>query len=305
VVAHRHEARIRRRERHRLVDANLALALAEARRAVAGHGHDAVGRERLGQRDLTRGCAIGARFDRAEPEGQRTEVAARVVRAVVHAAASSFIATFGRQHAATHDALTAVLVEDLQGLALIDGASHVGCAIVGERQDAVVDRPECHLAGRRLARLIGDGQAHAGGVGRAVLLAVGGHVHRQFTRRIIDVEFGVSEPECRLARIAAVGARVLGRPATHEQHGDEDVGDVVLADRDLDGLLCGGQRETFVPADTFALDREQGRGRLPGRLNHHARGFAGFPRASLGFERDAVVVVPPPCRVTSAERVES
>ena len=48
----RQEARERRLQRHRLVDADLAVGRPEARRLVGRHRHDPVGGQRLGQRDV-------------------------------------------------------------------------------------------------------------------------------------------------------------------------------------------------------------------------------------------------------------
>ena len=312
LVAHRQEAREGGGERDGFVGAHLGAARAEARPAVAGHRHDAIGGQRLGQRDVDAGAAIGAGHDRAHPERQHAEVLAQRARAGIDAAATALAAALGRQHAPRHDALAVVGVEDLQRLAHVDRPCHIGRLVAGEREHAVVHSPQRHFARRAHAGHVLHVDAHGGLGRRTVFRPVGCDRHGKTRGAVLHLEFDVAQSKRRLAGIARIGggrgSRGIGRrgvgAALHEQHRHEHVRDVGLGDGHRDRLLRGGQSELTMAAHTLAFGRDERRGLFPRRLDHDARRVAGLVGLPFGHEIDAVVIEAFPGRVALAEHVE-
>ena len=136
---------------HRLVDADLrsprpkrdsrSAATAMMRYVVSVSGSVT---------SLSRGRRV--RRHRPEPERQHAEVLAEACRPRVAPAAAAVGLALRREHAAADDALADVLVHDLQRLLHVDRPQHVGRAIGGEGQHAVVHRPQRDLATARGGR---------------------------------------------------------------------------------------------------------------------------------------------------------
>ena len=257
------EARKRGEQRQRLVDFDLDGRRSESRGRVRGHRHDAIGRERLGQRDVLRRVTGRVCLDGPEPEGERPEVAPEIARAAFVAATAAVLRALRRQHAPADDALPAVFVHHLQRLLAIHRAHDVRDAIVGQRQNAVVHGPQRDLARRRPACRVGHGHRDLRLARRAVFRPIGRDLHVEPLRRVLDADLRVAQPERRLARVAAVRARILRRPAANEQHGDVQVGNVLLGDRHFDSLLRGRQIETLVPAARPPVRRSRARWPFP------------------------------------------
>ena len=123
------------------------VARAEPRVAIGRHRHDAIRRQRLGQRDVHARLAVGVGRDRAKPEREHAEVLAERAGAGICAAATAVGLPLRCQHAARHDALAAVFVEHLERLPDVDRSGDVGRLIGGQREHTVVDRPQRDFAG--------------------------------------------------------------------------------------------------------------------------------------------------------------
>ena len=162
-------------ERHRLVDADLGVGRSEARARVAGDRHDAVGRQRLGQLDVDRRVAASRRW---RPSRARTRARGSPARTVPGPRSSPppppSASPFGVRHAPGDDPLPRVLGQDLQRLVDVDRLEHVRRAIAGQRQHAVVDGPQRHLARGAAPLTVLHVDGHRRGVRRPVLFLVRG-----------------------------------------------------------------------------------------------------------------------------------
>jgi len=135
-------------------------------------------------------------------------------------------------------------------------SSLMTCLVVGQREDAVIDGPQRDLASRRRAARVADVDVDLRLRRGPVLVAVRLDRDLQPFRGVDDLQLRVAEAERRLARVAGIlGDRVFAA-AFDEQHGDEDVRDVFLGDRDRQRLLRRSQLELLPGADAFALRRQ-------------------------------------------------
>jgi hypothetical protein len=131
-IADGEKTRIRRFQRERLVDANLALSAAEPRRAIAGDGHDSICRQRLGQFHLSSRTAFLVGHDRSKPERENAKILSHHPRATLGAPAAAVRFPLRCQHAPADDALTVVRGQHLQRFVHVNRAEHVGRLIAGQ-----------------------------------------------------------------------------------------------------------------------------------------------------------------------------
>ena len=166
-VADGQESRERRHQRQRLVDADLDFRRSEARRLVGGHRHDAIRRQRLRQLDVSRRMAVRVCGDRPEPERERAEILSHATSApALVAAAAAVAAPFGVSTRRLTMRWRLSSLMHLQRLLDVDRRQHVGRAIAGERQHAVVHGPQRHFAGAPACRRVLHGERR-----RAAVLA--------------------------------------------------------------------------------------------------------------------------------------
>ena len=264
LVADGEEARERRRQHQRLVDADLALR--PSRSATALSPATAMMRYVVSDSGSVTSrlrAALRVGDDRAEPEREHAEVLAQRARSGVLAAAAAVRRALRRQHAAADDLCRESSFDDLQRLLEIDRVEHVGRLVGGQRQHAVVDGPQRDLDCDGLPLASVDVHFDLRLRRRTELVAVRLHVDVQPLRRVLDLQLDVAEAEGRLARIAPVLAGVLLRAALDSSTETKTfgmsfsvIGTVIVCCVDV-------SVERLPGADAFALGGEQRRGVSP------------------------------------------
>ncbi|MEM1044199.1 MAG: hypothetical protein AAGI91_16445 [Bacteroidota bacterium] len=269
--------------------------------AVGGESgrHQPERRQALGQPKGHARPAARVRLERRGPVRERAEVFPQQVRPVAPAAAQGFLL------------LTEVALADevRQRLA----RRHRERARAVERIERIGERVADQVEHARIGSRKGDLAGHAApaGIGQPEVdrhLVAGPRLLRSLDLNAeppvagIDAERGVAHLERRRACI--VCRRGRGRPALEKYHADEGVGQVLFAERHLDLRRTPFERHYAARQNAFALDRDEGRRGLVGRLHHDLCRLAGRVGRLVGDEVDPVVVGARPRDVARAGGVE-
>ncbi len=261
---------------------------------IGGDRHHAVRRERIRQHRLHVRDAVGIGVDRAEPEGERPQIAAHgglsagrrrgrwdrpadlaATRVVQHAP------RHGR-HRAAEEVLTGVGRIQGRSLDVVDGR-HVGDGVATEREYALVDRPHGHTRRRGPAGGVADADAHAGlGAGRLVAL---GDFERDGQRRCAPIDRQVHglRHGCGPARIRGAAGAAGRRSTAHQGDRGREAGGRRGAYGQVHGRLAVAQADHLRVQDGPALERHEC-GRLTPR-RRDAQPSRRVRRVALAVER--------------------
>jgi len=121
----------------------------------------------------------------------------------------------------------------------------------------------------------------------------------------IDRQVDVADLEGRPADILALfRIDMVARAPAQQNNRHEDIGQMFVRQRDLDGRRAAVEGQHLLAHHPFALEGDQGAGTLEGRLDHHPGGLSRFVGGAVGHQLDAVVVLALPGDIALAGHID-